>query len=113
MPGKGTLDRSEEVWFTRDGNRLYIQHKIFRPASISFPKKYRHKLPCIIKIEEKYKKGDKKGRYIIPDLFVLRDHMLLNKELLEGRKGIQGGKCDGWIVPIEELENYESGSKLL
>ena len=114
MGGKGTRDRNEEVWFvTVNGNRLYVQHKIFRPASISFPKKYRHKLPCLIKIEERHKTGDKKGKFIISELFVLRDHMLLNKELLEGRKGIQAGKCDGWIIPIEDLESYEPGHKLV
>ena len=113
MPGQGTLDRTEESWFTINGNRCYVNHKIYHPKSISFPKKYRNKLPCIIKIEEQYMKGGKKGKFIIPELFVLRDHMLLNKVLLEGKKGIQAGKCDGWVIPIEDLHNYEPGSKLV
>ena len=111
-PVKGTVnyDLSHDAWKMVDGNRCYKQRTIlFRPDSISFPRKYRSNLPCIIRIAQRYERGDKEGELMYPDLYVLRDHMIMTKKL----KWIQKGKCRGWVVTIDELEDYKPGHKLV
>lgn len=105
MPDKGTVnyDFGQEAWVVVNKYDCYVQRTImFRPDSITFPKKYRHKLPCIVKIEQKFKRGPEKGERMYPDLYILRKHMLLNKT----EQKIQRKKCDGYIVPIMELDTY-------
>jgi hypothetical protein len=111
-PGKGTVgyDLDHKVWFNIDGNRLYEQRTIMNnPDSISYPEKYRHKLPCVIRIVQRYERGDDKGMLMFPDLYVLRDHMIIAKKT----QMIQNKKCDGWVVPIQVLEDYKPGHKLV
>ena len=105
MPDKGTVDRdySQDAWLTVNGNDCYIQRTImFRPDSITFPKKYRHKLPCLVEIKQKFKRGEQKGELLYPDLYILRRHMLLTK----AEHKIQRKKVTGYIVPIQELDVY-------
>ncbi len=103
MPGKGTKsdDYSHNAWVTVNGKPCYVQRTIlFQPDSISFPEKYRNKLPCLVKIEQEYKRGPHKGEPMYPDLYMLREHNILTKNL----QLIQRRKCDGWVIPINELE---------
>lgn len=103
MPDKGTkdYDLQHEAWIEVDGRLCYIQRTIlFQPDSISFPEKYRSKLPCLVKIEQRYKRGPHKGELMYPDLYELRDHHIMTKNL----RPIQKKKCDGWVIPIQELE---------
>jgi hypothetical protein len=116
MPDEGTVDHdfSHDAWLEVDGNHMYVQRTIlYSPDSISFPEKYRRNLPCVIQIRATIKRGENKGELMYPDLYVLRDHMLLTKELKKGKKGIQKGKVDGRIIPIQELEAYKPGHKLV
>jgi len=115
-PCKGEVgyDLSHKAWTEIDGNRVYVQRTIlYSPDSISFPEKYRRNLPCVIQIKAIIKRGEKKGELMYPDLYVLRDHMLLTEELKTGKKGIQKGKVDGRIIPIQKLETYKPGHKLV
>lgn len=107
MPGKGTKDHdvSHEAWTSVNGVPCYIQRTImFRPDSITFPKKYRQKLPCLIRIDQTFKRKPNKGKLLYPDLYILRNHMILNKP----ERSIQRGKCVGWVIPIQELELYDN-----
>lgn len=110
-PGKGTVDYdlNHEAWKTIWDNRCYIQRKILKPNSITYPFKYLCNLPCIIKIEDRFEKGENKGKLMYPALYVLREHMILNKE----RRHIQAKKCDGYIIKIRELEKYKPFHKLV
>jgi hypothetical protein len=105
MPDKGTKDSdlSHEAWIEVDGRLCYVQRTVlFKPDSISFPEKYRNKIPCLVTIEQRYQKGEHKGEKMFPDLYELREHMILDKKL----RLIQKRKCDGWVVPISELVKY-------
>ena len=96
-------DLSQEAWVTVDGKSCYVQRTIlFKPDSISYPEVYLSKLPCLVTIEQEYGKGPHAGEKMYPDLYVLKKYMILNKKL----KPIQKRKCDGWIIPIRELQKY-------
>jgi hypothetical protein len=107
MPGKGTkdFDVSHKAWKKINGKPCYIQRTIlFQPDSISFPEKYKWRLPCLVRIEQEYKRGAHKGERMYPDLYMLREHNILNKKL----QLIQRRKCDGWVIPINELEKVRA-----
>jgi hypothetical protein len=103
MPSKGTVDYdlSHDAWINVDGKRCYVQRTVLfggktRPDAISFPHKYMHKLPCLVQINQRYASGE----LMYPDLYILRKQMVITKE----KREIQAGKCDGYIIPINELE---------
>lgn len=105
MPGEGTIEANfdHEAWFEYDGHPLYVQRTIlFQPDSVSFPKKYRSNLPCFIQIDQRFKRGEEKGKLMYPDLYMLREHHILTKKLQK----IQARKCEGWVIPIRQLEHH-------
>jgi len=106
MPGKGTIEHnlSQEAWIDINGADCYVQRTILfggknRPGAISFPHKYMHKLPCFVQIKQRYKSGE----LMFPNLYVLRKPMVITKT----RQLIQAGKCEGYVIPITELEEVK------
>lgn len=119
MPDKGVVntakgckdhDLSQDAWKIVSGQRCYIQRTImFAPDSISFPHKYLDKLPCLVRIEQRYKRGANKGKKMYPDLYVLSKPVVLSEPLRiakNGRGGIQKSKCDGYVIPIKNLQKH-------
>lgn len=112
---EGTVakDFTQKAWKKYKGYNLYIQRKILYGAEtdmISFPQKYKKKLPVVVRITDSYEKGPNKGDLLHPETYLLTETDLLTLPLREpkdGKGGIQKGKVSGYFVPLNKLEIFE------